>query len=89
MSAGPFFVSKTDVGLARPAVVLDMDRMGCYVAEKVQTEHRLFCCLSVQLLGKGQDLVCVYVFCVWLYQHLKRVGPSLPGTILNVWHGAL
>lgn len=38
MTAGPFFVSRRDVGLGSgsPSVVLDMDKMACYVAEKVQ-----------------------------------------------------
>ncbi|CAM9423150.1 unnamed protein product [Scytosiphon promiscuus] len=35
MSAGPFFVSRKDVGLGGPSLVLDMDRMACYVAEKI------------------------------------------------------
>lgn len=35
MSAGPFFVSRKEVGLGKPSVVLDMDKMACYVAEKV------------------------------------------------------
>lgn len=39
MSAGPFFVSREDVGLGlgSPSVVLDLDKMACYVAEKVYT----------------------------------------------------
>lgn len=35
MTAGPFFVSRKDLGLGSPSLVLDMDKMGCYVAEKV------------------------------------------------------
>eukprot|EP00903_Cladosiphon_okamuranus_P010791 g10197.t1 len=35
MSAGPFFVSRKDVGLRGASVVLDMDKMACYVAEKI------------------------------------------------------
>lgn len=36
MTAGPFFVSRDkDVGLGGGAVVLDVDKMACYVAEKV------------------------------------------------------
>eukprot|EP00752_Nemacystus_decipiens_P006739 g6058.t1 len=35
MSAGPFFVSRKDVGLGGGSVVLDMDKMACYVAEKI------------------------------------------------------
>ncbi|CAN0203799.1 unnamed protein product [Ectocarpus sp. 6 AP-2014] len=35
MTAGPFFVSRKDLGLGSPSLVLDMDKMGCYVAEKI------------------------------------------------------
>ncbi|CAM9287604.1 unnamed protein product [Ectocarpus sp. 12 AP-2014] len=35
MTAGPFFVSRMDLGLGSPTIVLDMDKMGCYVAEKI------------------------------------------------------
>ncbi|CAM9163186.1 unnamed protein product [Ectocarpus fasciculatus] len=35
MTAGPFFVSLKDLGLGNPSLVLDMDKMGCYVAEKI------------------------------------------------------
>ncbi len=36
MTAGPFFVSRDkDLGLGGAAVVLDVDKMACYVAEKV------------------------------------------------------
>lgn len=38
MSAGPFFVSRKDVGLGNPSLVLDVDKMACYVAEKVYFE---------------------------------------------------
>lgn len=36
MTAGPFFVSDADLGLGRPTVVFDVDKMACYVAEKVR-----------------------------------------------------
>lgn len=43
MTAGPFFVSRKDAGLGRPATILDVDKMSCYVAEKV-TGSTLFLC---------------------------------------------
>ena len=36
MSAGPFFVSDADLRLGLRTVVLDVDKMACYVAEKVR-----------------------------------------------------
>ncbi|CAM9750829.1 unnamed protein product, partial [Hapterophycus canaliculatus] len=35
MSAGPFFVSRKDLGLGGLSLLLDMDKMACYVAEKI------------------------------------------------------
>lgn len=48
MTAGPFFVSHKDLGLGSPSLVLDMDKMGCYVAEKVGfNKLEKNCCLSL------------------------------------------
>lgn len=52
MTAGPFFVSRKNLGLGNPSLVLDMDKMGCYVAEKVGLNilEKIRSCLG---LGEG------------------------------------
>lgn len=35
MTAGPFFVSQKDLGFGSPSVILDMDKLACYIAEKI------------------------------------------------------
>ncbi|CAM9265555.1 unnamed protein product [Discosporangium mesarthrocarpum] len=35
LTTGPFFVSAVDIGASAPAVVLDLDKMAAYIAEKI------------------------------------------------------
>ncbi|CAM9389901.1 unnamed protein product [Choristocarpus tenellus] len=35
LSAGPFFLSEVDIGSMAPALVLDLDKMAAYIAEKI------------------------------------------------------